>query len=385
MSAENENNRSTYDVAIAGGGLAGLVTAILLVKQGFRIILFEKKSYPFHKVCGEYVSNEVLTLLCSLGLDPFEHGASSITRLRISDPSGKNIHAALDLGGFGLSRYVLDKQLAEIAKSHGVDVRENCRVHDIAFQDNSFRILTGTGIYCATLALGAYGKRTLLDKKLKRKFIEKHTGFLGVKYHVKVDYPIDEIGLDNFPGGYCGIVKIEDDLYNLCYLYNRKRRNAYNSIAEIEKKVLFTNPIIRDLFGRAKFSGEEPEVINEIPFQSKPAVEDHLLLCGDAAGLITPLCGNGMAMAIHGGKILSDHVTAHLNPGTEISSESRSNLENEYARRWRSEFSSRLFWGRRLQEITGNSLVTSAGLRIIHAIPQLEKWLIRKTHGEVIK
>ncbi|MBL0882546.1 MAG: FAD-binding protein, partial [Chitinophagaceae bacterium] len=47
-----------YDIAIIGGGLAGLTLAIQSAKAGYRTILFEKESYPFHKVCGEYIRME---------------------------------------------------------------------------------------------------------------------------------------------------------------------------------------------------------------------------------------------------------------------------------------------------------------------------------------
>ena len=47
-----------YDVAIIGGGLAGLSSAIELRLAGYDVILFEQEKYPFHKVCGEYVSLE---------------------------------------------------------------------------------------------------------------------------------------------------------------------------------------------------------------------------------------------------------------------------------------------------------------------------------------
>ncbi|HNU89628.1 MAG TPA: FAD-dependent oxidoreductase, partial [Ferruginibacter sp.] len=51
---------STTDITIIGGGLAGLVSAIHLSKAGLAVTLIEKNEYPKHKVCGEYVSNEVL-------------------------------------------------------------------------------------------------------------------------------------------------------------------------------------------------------------------------------------------------------------------------------------------------------------------------------------
>jgi len=52
------DNDITYDAAIIGGGLAGLALSIQLSKKGYRVILFEKEQYPFHKVCGEYISME---------------------------------------------------------------------------------------------------------------------------------------------------------------------------------------------------------------------------------------------------------------------------------------------------------------------------------------
>ena len=121
---ESPGSHNNYDVAIAGGGLAGLSLSILLAKKNYSVILFEKEQYPFHKVCGEYVSNEVLPFLQSLGFHPHQHGATSITKLRISDPAGNQIYSELDLGGFGISRFTMDKSLSEIAVSSGVTILE---------------------------------------------------------------------------------------------------------------------------------------------------------------------------------------------------------------------------------------------------------------------
>src|ERR1043165_1990412 len=103
--APARNLPSWFDAIIVGGGLAGLVSAIELSRAGYRVLVLEKKQYPFHKVCGEYVSNEVLGYLQSLGFDPHAFGASRIAKLRVSTPSGKNMRAPLQPGGFGLSRY----------------------------------------------------------------------------------------------------------------------------------------------------------------------------------------------------------------------------------------------------------------------------------------
>ena len=63
---------------IIGGGLAGLTSALHLSRFGIQVTLIEKNSYPRHKVCGEYLSNEVLPYLRSLGFEPFDFGAKKI-------------------------------------------------------------------------------------------------------------------------------------------------------------------------------------------------------------------------------------------------------------------------------------------------------------------
>jgi flavin-dependent dehydrogenase len=62
------NKNRIYDIGIVGGGLAGLSLSILLARKGYRVCLFEKETFPFHKVCGEYISMESWNFLIGLGL-----------------------------------------------------------------------------------------------------------------------------------------------------------------------------------------------------------------------------------------------------------------------------------------------------------------------------
>ena len=47
-----------FDAIIIGGGLAGLSLAIQLAQLKRSVLLLEKNKYPFHRVCGEYISME---------------------------------------------------------------------------------------------------------------------------------------------------------------------------------------------------------------------------------------------------------------------------------------------------------------------------------------
>jgi flavin-dependent dehydrogenase len=227
-------------VAIAGGGLAGLALSIQLANLGYRVIVFEKEQYPFHKVCGEYISYESWDFLQALGLNLTSMGVAHITRLRVSAPNGKMLEQTLPLGGFGISRYTLDDALVQIARSAGVMLEENSKVNDISFDGSAFAIATSKKNYSSKVACGSFGKRSNLDIKWKRMFAlndkSKLSNYVGVKYHVRTSFPVNTIALHNFYNGYCGISKIEGDRYCLCYLTTAENLQRSNgSIAEMEK------------------------------------------------------------------------------------------------------------------------------------------------------
>ncbi|MEX1240344.1 MAG: FAD-dependent monooxygenase [Cyclobacteriaceae bacterium] len=94
---------------IIGGGMAGLISGIQLARAGIPCVLIEKKSYPLHRVCGEYISNETVPFLKRNGLYPTEFSPPQINRLQLSSVTGKQAIVPLDFGGFGISRFSFDQ------------------------------------------------------------------------------------------------------------------------------------------------------------------------------------------------------------------------------------------------------------------------------------
>lgn len=190
-----------HDVLIIGGGLAGLVSAIELARVGYDVALIERKTYPFHKVCGEYVSNEVRPYVESLGIDLAALGAARINQFWLSSPSGRLLTAPLDLGGFGISRYTLDDELYRIGRAAGVQFQLGQSVDDVQFTGDAFTVSLSNGeTLTARLVLGTFGKRTKLDKTLDRAFMDKPSPYVGVKYHISgIDFPATLLRCITFP------------------------------------------------------------------------------------------------------------------------------------------------------------------------------------------
>jgi len=313
------------------------------------------------------------------GLYPDSFNPAQISEFLLSSVRGKTIKLQLDLGGFGISRYAFDHFLYEKAKQAGVGFLLNTEVDAIAFKNDEFEIKTSEQEVRSSIVIGAFGKRSKLDAQLNRHFFKKRSPYVGVKYHIRTQHPANMIALHNFRGGYCGISNIEDNKTNLCYLTHRDNVKKFKSIREMEEHILFENPLLKNIFTESDFIFEKPEVINEISFETKEPVWNHILMTGDAAGMITPLCGNGMAMAIHSAKILSDLLRVHIDKHDFDLQQ----VEHEYTQTWNKTFANRLWIGRQIQnKLFGSEFTSNLAVRLAIYAKPIAQAIIENTHGE---
>ena len=372
---------TTFDVIIVGGGLAGLTSAIHLSTRKKRVLLIEKNEYPKHKVCGEYISNEVLPYLNSLGINPINEGAKQITKVHISTTKSNLIKGELPLGGFGMSRYFLDNLLVKKAHLNGVQILKDT-VDSIHFKKDSFTITTkSSGVFQSKITIGAFGKRSSLDQKMKRKFIQKKSPYLAVKIHVKGVFPENLVALHNFKGGYCGVSKVEDTAINVCYITEYRSFKKHKNITDFQEQVVFKNKHLRKIFKETSPVFEKPLTISQVSFQTKNPVEDHIIMCGDTAGMIHPLCGNGMGMAISSAQLASIRILQFLNG--EI--KTREGLEKQYLRDWNKEFKIRLKAGHFIAWLFRNQTISQIAYSILKRIPSLLPKMIKFTHGKQLR
>ncbi|NML41960.1 FAD-binding protein [Chitinophaga sp. G-6-1-13] len=369
-----------HHIIIIGGGLAGLTSAIHLSRAGLRVSLIEKNTYPRHKVCGEYISNEVLPYLQWLNADPAELAPAAISRLLLSAANGKTISAPLPLGGFGVSRYTMDHFLLRRALAAGTQLITDT-VTDVQYQHDHCVVYTKSHApLTGTVVLGAFGKRSTLDQRLSRTFLRKPAPWLAVKGHYEGAFPDGLVALHNFPGGYCGISKTETGALNICYLVQMDSFRRYGDIDQHREAVLFRNHHLKTIFNNSRPLFDHPLAISQISFEQKTKVEQHMLLTGDTAGLIHPLCGNGMAMAIHSARMAATAVLRFCNDAAY----DRNRMEADYAREWGQAFNHRMKMGRLLNNLFLKDRLSTWLVQQMASLPAVLPFIIRQTHGNLI-
>jgi flavin-dependent dehydrogenase len=368
------------DVLIIGGGLAGLTAAIHLSQKDLKVTLIEKSSFPKHKVCGEYISNEILPYLKWLNADVSELNPTNISKFEFSANNGKTATTKLPLGGFGISRYALDDFLFRKALANNCNIIKET-VTDISFTADLFTVTTSNQILTSKIVLGAFGKRSNVDQALDRNFFNKKSPWLAVKAHYSGNFDNDLVALHNFKGGYCGVSKVENNSINVCYLADYNTFKKFKNIEEYQQNVLYKNKNLKSIFENSTLVFDKPLTISQISFDKKQAVENHILMIGDTAGLIHPLCGNGMAMAIHSAKIASELILEYYSD-KKIS---RELLEKRYTSEWKKHFGKRIFMGRILAEILTHKTITNVLISIVASFPGLLPVIIKQTHGKPIE
>jgi flavin-dependent dehydrogenase len=371
-----------HDMIVVGGGVAGLTLSIQLARKGADVLLLEKNTYPFHRVCGEYVSLEAWDCLRRCGIHPEELHLPRISNLHVTSPSGRVLSHTMNSGGYGISRYLLDDLLSKNAVKAGVKLLTSCKVSRIVKEGEGFVVHVGGIQYRSRLVAASYGKRSNLDLGMGRAHaLTKASGtnnYVAVKYHVKYDHDPATISLHNFSHGYCGLSRVENNRSCLCYLTTEDNlRRSGNNIKRLESGILSANPYLRKVLSEADHFYDKPLTISQISFAPRSLIENDVLMLGDASGMISPLCGNGMSMAMQSSSILSNLVSTYLRGDIR-----REELFTEYHSAWHNAFGVRLTAGRILQPLFGRKILSDVFISMLRPFPKLVSGIVSLTHGK---
>ncbi|CAG7649149.1 NAD(P)/FAD-dependent oxidoreductase [Paenibacillus allorhizosphaerae] len=372
------------EVAIIGAGIAGSSLAKALADRGWDTVLFDRKPFPRHKVCGEFLSPESQLMLQLLGLDgPVASlQPSRIHRTRLVLGGGDAIEIPLPGTALGVSRYLLDSALLSAAIDAGVHVQAATAVTSVCPNESGYTIETKQGdvrnayhVRAVIAAWGANGRAGLSSAQRQRPNSEADPTYIGVKSHFSgIDMePVVELYF--FEGGYVGVSPIEGGLVNVAALLERKSfRNNEKTIAGwIDAARRRNAKLDRRLANAVPVPGTQAAVA-PVDLSRKPLAWGSLPHVGDAALMIPPLCGDGMSMALRSALLCAPLADRYLSGKISLA-----RWQHEYVRSIRREFHGPMQWGRLLHSLLGMPMAPRLLLGAVRLVPGLAYELMKAT------
>ena len=290
---------------IVGGGLAGGAAAARLALLGTPPMVFEREGGAHDKICGEFLSVEAGRHLGALGFDLARLGGARIDTVRIH-AGARTAAARLPFVATGISRHRLDDALLDHARSLGALVQRGVMVKAIG----GGTIDTQLGSLPAGPLLLATGKHELRGQPRDRR--GTIGDLIGFKQYFRGSPPLlarlaGAVEVTAFDGGYAGVQRVEGDTINLCLLVSQARFAALGGWKAL-LAVLLAEPGLAPL-GAAEPLLARPLTIARVPYGylAPPAgSDDGFYRLGDQAAVIPSFCGDGMAIALHSGRLAAD-------------------------------------------------------------------------------
>lgn len=362
---------TSVDVAIVGAGPAGSTLAALLARRGVSVALIDRDAFPRDKLCGEFLSYDALPVLDALGVTPAidAEGAPTITSCHVVSRR-RTYDFEFPQAARGVSRMFLDDLLFRTAIEAGATALQNATATDLSADG----VVTSAGRVRARVVAGAWGRWGRFDTQLARGFVrdKTHRNF-GFKRHYRGEGPRGTIELYSFRRGYLGVASIEGDRTNICGLVHADRiahlKGRWDAFVETIRN---EEPPLDAMYARYEPAQEQFLSSEPVIFRSRSAVEGGVFMVGDASGVIDPLTGNGMAMAIQSALLASPYILETL-AGRDVA--------NGYRRQHHEIFGNRIRWSRRVAFLLSRPALLDAALATVRSRGAGEL-LLRRTRAD---
>lgn len=342
-----------FDIAIVGAGPAGCSAAIKLAASGLSIAIIDKASFPRDKICGDALSVDVINQLSMLSEElaiEFQQMAEKTAAhgVTIYAPNGHGVNIPFVNKGEKKCGYIVTRQdfdhllFKTVKRNTKIQVFENQTISTVDLE-NGWVALEGDDLFLkCKLVIGADGAYSIVNKHLGKIQVDKrhYSAGLRVYYenveHFHKDNYIELYFFQDILPGYLWVFPLPNKKANvgigmLSSAVSRKKVNLRAKLQELTS----SHPLLKERFSDAR----ELETIKGfgLPLGSKKrsVSGERFLLTGDAAGLIDPFSGEGIANAIRSGRVAAEHAIECFK-AQDFSSTFNTSYDKEiYSRMWK--------------------------------------------------
>lgn len=270
-------------IKIVGGGIAGLALANKLATENIKVEVYEKRKYPFHRVCGEFVCGASDKILEDLGIICCFKDSIRIKSMAWFLCNDLVFEQELPTTALGISRFLLDSKLADSARNAGAIIH-----HATAFrgQDHSGLVW-------------ARGKQ-----------ISRQSDWIGLSAHFE-NINLERLEMYCGSRGYLGISPIENNRVNVTGLFKKSTFRKFSGINLLLAYLNFNN--CDDVFKRLNKGRYVDNSFTAITGFSFGQQRKNGFSIGDNSLLIPPFSGNGMSMALEAAAQASKYLIKYSN------------------------------------------------------------------------
>jgi len=306
------NRRDPIDVAVVGGGPAGVAAAVTLARAGRDVVLVDKAPFPRDKCCGDGVTTGAVRRYEALGLRPEEVMSwQPVREAALRSPGGRSYR--LPLPPAAIARRVdLDTAFVDVARAEGVKVYDGHALLGARAEDGAVVVdVDGLGALRARYAIGADGMWSPLRKALRPERSTPGGRYLGT-WHAFRQY-FRNVGPDarqtmwvwfepDVVPGYVWSFPLPEGRANVGF--GLLRGDVATGLMKEMWPRLLRRPHVAEILGSAA-EPEAPHKAWPIPCEADAellsAAGGRALFAGDAARLADPMTGEGIGQALESG------------------------------------------------------------------------------------